>query len=527
MSPFKWRLLGAGMLAASLLSFAQDPAFAQTRTAELDRIQAPAQALPKPEQRVALVIGNSNYRSVAPLPNPDGDAQSVAEFLNSAGFEVIAATDVTQNDMIRVVQDFSDKISERGPDTVAMIYYAGHGVQVAGENYLIPVDARIATPIDLANNAVRLVDLMATLESIPSRLRIVMLDSCRNNPFPNIDDAGRGLALVDAPTRSIVGYSTAPGAPALDGADGSHSPYAQAFLKIAREPNLPIEQLFKRIRLEVNHATEGLQTPWDNSTVTSDFYFFGDTAVAASRAPEHGPVVHIASNLPWESVNQVYDYVLSEGSPAFYQEFIDRFPYDPRCDHIRHLLVNLAQAAAWHQAVLANSPVAYKSFFDRHADSPYAKAALHLQSDPKAVALMQASRLYKGGPGIRQTPFSGTAKIRMLPAHGLNAPTNGKVVNLPVGNKASNVAPIDHNSKPVEHKAKPAEADVKASGNSPGKHDETKFERRQSTFNRFNNSQAHAGNGMYMGSGMRMDSGMRRMSGGGMHFGGGRGYRYY
>ncbi len=163
-----------------------------------------------------------------------------------------------------------------------MIYYAGHGVQVAGENYLIPVDARISTPTDLVNNSVRLVDLMATLESIPSRLRIVMLDSCRNNPFPNIDDAGRGLALVDAPTRAIVGYSTAPGAQALDGVDGSHSPYAQAFLKIAREPNLPIEQLFKRIRLEVNHVTEGLQTPWDSSSATSDFYFFGDTAVAAS-----------------------------------------------------------------------------------------------------------------------------------------------------------------------------------------------------------------------------------------------------
>src|SRR6185437_10137718 len=114
----------------------------------------------------------------------------------------------------------------------------------AGENYLIPVDARITTPSDLANNSLRLVDLMATLETIPSRLRIVMLDSCRNNPFPNIDDGGRGRAIVDAPQRSIVGDSTAPGAEALDGANG-HSPYTQAFLTLAREPNLPIEQLFK------------------------------------------------------------------------------------------------------------------------------------------------------------------------------------------------------------------------------------------------------------------------------------------
>jgi hypothetical protein len=515
MSPFKSLLFGAGLFAAGLLSLAQDPASAQTRTAELDRIQAPAQALPRPEQRVALVIGNSNYKNVAPLPNPDGDAQSVAEFLNSAGFDVIAATDVTQNDMIRVVQDFSDKIAEHGPDTVAMIYYAGHGVQVAGENYLIPVDARISTPTDLVNNSVRLVDVMATLESIPSRLRIVMLDSCRNNPFPSIDDAGRGLALVDAPTRSIVGYSTAPGAQALDGLNGGHSPYAQAFLKIAREPNLPIEQLFKRIRLEVNHATEGLQTPWDSSSATSDFYFFGDTAVAASRLPEHAPVVQMAADMPWRSVDQVYDYVLSEGTPEFYQEFIDRFPYDPRCDHVRHLLVNLTQAAAWHQAVLANSPVAYKSFFDHHGDSPFAKAAMHLQSEPKGVALMQASHLFKSGGGIKQMPFSGTAKITMLPAHGLNAPINGKVVNLPVGNKAGNGFGNKVNNAPVEHNVKPQ--------NNFKNNERSRFERRQFNAGHFNNSQAHMGRNMYMGNNMRMGNRMR-MGGGGMHFGGGGGF---
>src|SRR5215470_20119104 len=217
MSPFISSRLGSLLIVAGLLGFVPGTAFAQTRTAELDRIQAPAQALPAQEQRVALVIGNSKYENAVSLANPDNDAQSVAELLNSAGFEVIAATDLTQDDMIKVMQNFSAKVAERGPNTVAMIYYAGHGVQVAGENYLIPVDARIATPSDLINNGLRLVDLMATLETIPSRLRIVMLDSCRNNPFPNLDDSSRGLALVDAPARSIVGYSTSPGAEALDG----------------------------------------------------------------------------------------------------------------------------------------------------------------------------------------------------------------------------------------------------------------------------------------------------------------------
>ncbi|HLZ00670.1 MAG TPA: caspase family protein [Bradyrhizobium sp.] len=432
-------LLFAASLLAGLLCCGRETALAQTQTAELDRIQAPAQALPGPEQRVALVIGNSKYENTTPLANPDNDAQSVAQLLNSAGFDVIAATDLTHNDMIEVMQDFSAKVAEHGPNTVAMIYYAGHGVQVAGENYLIPVDARIASPSDLVSNGVRLVDLMATLESIPSRLRIVMLDSCRNNPFPNLDDSSRGLAIVDAPLRSIVGYSTAPGAEALDGANG-HSPYTQAFLHLAREPNLPIEQLFKRIRLEVNHETEGLQTPWESSSATSDFYFFGDTAVASARAPEHGPVVQMASNLPWEAVDQVYDYVVSEDSPQYYQEFLVRFPHDPRCDRIRRLLANLTLAAAWHQAVLANSPLAYKNFYDHHLDSPYAKVALHLQSQPRTMPLLQADHLLKGSGGFQhQLPLSSNAKITTMPVHtGLNtAPTLGKIVNLPSHDKGS------------------------------------------------------------------------------------------
>ena len=304
------------------------------------RSQPAPTALQGPEQRVALVIGNSNYQNAPQLQNPDNDAQSMAQFLNSAGFEVVAATDLTQNDMLRVVQDFSAKVSARGPNTVAMVYYAGHGVQLAGENYLVPVDAKVSNPTELVSNSVRLVDVMSTLETIPSRMRIVILDACRNNPFPNVNDAGRGLAIVDAPNGSIVGYSTAPGAEAQDGT-GGHSPYTQAFLNVAREPNVPIEQLFKRVRLEVNQTTSGAQIPWESSSLTSDFTFFGDTAVAANRAPVNTPVVQMASNLPSRSTRQAYDYVVSEGRPEYYQEFIQMYPHDPLCDHIRWLLANL------------------------------------------------------------------------------------------------------------------------------------------------------------------------------------------
>ena len=251
MSRFKSLLLSASLL-AGLLGFA-GAAFAEAPNADIrNGMQAP----PPTDQRIALVIGNSNYQTAPRLANPGNDAQSMSQLLNSAGFEVTQATDLTRSDMVRVVQDFSAKVAERGPGTVAMIYYAGHGVQVAGENYLLPVDAKISSPSDLDDNSLRLVDLMGTLESIQSRMRIVVLDACRNNPFPEVNDTGRGLAIVDAPRGSIVGYSTAPGMEAQDG-DGNHSPYTSAFLDVAREKNLPIEQLFKRVRLEVNNATKG------------------------------------------------------------------------------------------------------------------------------------------------------------------------------------------------------------------------------------------------------------------------------
>ncbi|WP_028137530.1 caspase family protein [Bradyrhizobium japonicum] len=443
-------LMTAGLV-GSLFGFACGPVSAQVAP-----VQPAPTALQGPEQRVALVIGNANYQNAPQLANPDDDAQSIAQFLNSAGFEVVAATDLTQNDMLRVVQDFSAKVASRGPNTVAMVYYAGHGVQLAGENYLVPVDAKVSNPTELVNNSVRLVDVMSTLETIPSRMRIVILDACRNNPFPEVNDAGRGLAIVDAPNGSIVGYSTAPGAEALDGT-GGHSPYTQAFLNVAREPNVPIEQLFKRVRLQVNQTTSGAQIPWESSSLTSDFTFFGDTAVAANRAPVKAPVVQMASNLPSRSTRQAYDYVVSEGRPEYYQEFIRMYPHDPLCDHVRWLLNNILISQAWHKTVLANSPVAYKSFYDSYGNSPYAQVALKLQAQPKQIPLMQATKflapqtiaptfkignlgqqkympLLQQGNGGGQ--LNGNLPIVQKPIDNvIGKPGNGgQIVNLPAGN---------------------------------------------------------------------------------------------
>jgi hypothetical protein len=240
------------------------------------------------ETRLALVIGNSNYVNVNKLPNPDNDARAVADDLKSAGFDVTLALDVTQPDMRRAIQNFAAKIAKKGPDTVALVYYAGHGVQVDGENFLIPVDAKIERESDIAIAAVRLADVMNALASVPSRMRIVILDACRNNPFATSKQT-RGLAIVDAPSGSIVAYSTAPGTEATDGA-GGHSPYTAAFIEVSKEPHLQIEQLFKQVRLKVNQATNGQQTPWESSSLTANFWF--------QPADEAPPNVAVATTVP-------------------------------------------------------------------------------------------------------------------------------------------------------------------------------------------------------------------------------------
>jgi hypothetical protein len=240
------------------------------------------------ENRIALVIGNSNYRAVTPLPNPVNDAKAVADELKAAAFDVTQALDVGQADMRRAIKDFATKISAKGADTVALVYYAGHGVQVDGENFLVPVDAKIQSEADIAKEAVRLGDLMSALAAVPSKMRIVILDACRNNPFAT-SKQNRGLAIVDAPTGSIVAYSTAPGTEATDGA-GVHSPYTAAFIEVAQQPRLQIEQLFKQVRLKVHEVTKGQQTPWESSSLTSDFWF-----LPANEAPPAATAAVVAS----------------------------------------------------------------------------------------------------------------------------------------------------------------------------------------------------------------------------------------
>ncbi len=205
------------------------------------------------KNRVALVIGNAAYKRAA-LANPVNDAKLMAERLKAQGFEVSAAYDAGQRDMKRAVQSFAAALRERGKDAVAFIFYAGHGVQVKGENYLIPVDEQIKSEADVDIDAVSLSSIMSMLENTQTRLAIVVLDACRDNPFGYARGGLRGLARVDAPSGSLVAFSTAPGKAALDGPDGVNSYYTAALAQAMAEPGLKIEGAHRGAREDRRRA---------------------------------------------------------------------------------------------------------------------------------------------------------------------------------------------------------------------------------------------------------------------------------
>jgi len=233
------------------------------------------------EKRVALVIGNSRYES-APLRNPVNDANLVAATLREIGFDVIARTDVNLREMQLAVREFSRKIQN---GSVGLFYYAGHGMQSGGRNFLIPISAQIEVEGDVVLEALDLNSVLEQMGMAQNRLNIVVLDACRNNPFTRSFRSGsQGLAQVNAPAGTFIAYATAPGQTASDG-KGENGLYTQELMANLRSPGLPIEEVFKRVRVQVKQKSNGVQIPWDASSLEGSFYFVGGTQTAASAAP--------------------------------------------------------------------------------------------------------------------------------------------------------------------------------------------------------------------------------------------------
>ncbi len=245
-------------------------------------LSLPLAATAGADRGIALVIGNSAYRK-QPLRNPVNDARAVGQALRELGFDVQAVEDGNLRDMVGALQRFSIRAREH---RARLIFYAGHGMQVRGRNYLIPVDADIATEDDVTRLSADVGDLLERLGELRDGVNIIILDACRNNPFnvqPALDADGRrirtrapsesGLAQVDAPKGTLVAYSTAPGTVAIDSGTQPNSVYTRHLLRHLRTAGLPVEMLFKRVRAGVALETQQLQVPWEASSLTGDFCF--------------------------------------------------------------------------------------------------------------------------------------------------------------------------------------------------------------------------------------------------------------
>jgi len=246
-------------------------AAARAGGAEQQRELAPLAPPPAGERRLALVIGNSEYRS-APLRNPVNDARAMADALAGTGFNVTLIEDATSATMWRAIRTFGDRL--RGAGSVGLFYYAGHGIQVRGRNFLIPVNADLQREDEIEFQAIDANAVLAKMDSAKNGLNLMILDACRNNPFARSFRAqSQGLAQMDAPSGTLVAFATSPGAIASDGVDGKNSVYTKHLLANLPRPGVPVELMFKQVRIGVSRETKDRQIPWESSSLRGNFAF--------------------------------------------------------------------------------------------------------------------------------------------------------------------------------------------------------------------------------------------------------------
>jgi len=340
-------------------------------------------------RRVALVIGNSAYEHVAELPNPKRDAQALADKLAALGFEVTLRGDLDYDGMRKTLRAFSRTAS--GAD-VAIIFYAGHGMEAGGVNYLIPVDAELKTSSDLDFEAISLNKALGVVDGA-RKLKLIMLDACRDNPFAakmkmaggRTRSIGRGLARVEPSGGNVlVAYAARAGTTADDG-DGDHSPFTRALLDNLAKPGLDVRLMLGKVRDEVKRATGGRQEPFINGSLGGDKVALvpgGDEIArrpadkSSSRpAAAHGPDAELA-----------YQKATGEGTMAAYEDFLARFPDSPHASQVRKLAARLNDDKAWSKIRARNTIAAYESYLIAFPKGSYAA-----QARRKLAALQDAS----------------------------------------------------------------------------------------------------------------------------------------
>ncbi|MFM7506766.1 MAG: caspase domain-containing protein, partial [Rubrivivax sp.] len=325
-------------------------------------------------QRVALVIGNASYRE-APLVNPANDARAIAAVLREAGFTVLLHVDLDQRALAAAVREFGERLRKGG---VGLFYFAGHGMQIKGRNYLVPVGADIQREDEVAYAALDAQAVLDKMESAGNGTNLMILDACRNNPFArSFRSAAQGLAPMEAPVGTLVAFATAPGAVASDGT-GSNGLYTQHLLSAMRRPGAKVEDVFKQVRAAVRRDSQGKQIPWEATSLEGDLY------IVEPPPPAPPPPLPAPPPDPDQALEAtMWNLVRDSSEPLELRAFVARFPQGRHAATVRARLAALAERAA------AVAPATVPAPAPAPAALPPAPAVVKPQATAAAVPMPQ------------------------------------------------------------------------------------------------------------------------------------------
>jgi uncharacterized caspase-like protein len=296
-----------------------------------------ARLLRAPKQ--ALVIGNSGYRNVPLLVNPGNDAKAIAAALAESGFAVTTVLDADRPRMAEAIQAYVAALQAR--KSVGLFYYAGHGVQLDWRNFLLPVDAAIGKVEDIPAQCLDVTDLIGGIKRAANPMNVIILDACRENPFGGVRVEQKGLSQMDAPPGTLLAYATAPGNLASDGT-GANGLYTENLLREMRVREAKIEDVFKRVRLNVRLASRGAQIPWESTSLEEDFYF---------NPPEQlRKLSHEQEAELFRAERALFEAARDSGEPARLEEYLRRYP-SGRFVEFAQLLLDRQLAAKGEQRV--------------------------------------------------------------------------------------------------------------------------------------------------------------------------------
>ncbi|MGH6924509.1 MAG: caspase family protein [Propylenella sp.] len=325
-------------------------------------------------ERVALVIGNSAYQNVSRLPNPANDAAALASALQRLDFAVTQLSDLTGAEMRRALQDFEPAAA--GAE-IAVVYYAGHGIELNGTNYLIPVDAALKRDTHVEDEAVSLVRVQRAVEGA-SRLRLILLDACRDNPFiaeMERNEAqrsiGRGLARVEPPPQTLIAYAAKGGTTAADGDEG-HSPYAASLLNHIETPGLELNFLFRIVHDEVLEETGGRQEPFVYGSLGATEIYLKPAGAEPTVAPAPTPTAPAEGD---QLAEVDYLAALSDNTEESYRAYLRKHPGSPRTAQVNTLLSALVENKLWETVEDEDTIAAYQRYIAAFPEGVYADDA--------------------------------------------------------------------------------------------------------------------------------------------------------